>query len=169
MDTFEWEDGTVVERPYVLINGQKYYVQDGSVSGGTPVSSNNLNEMQNIINDNIEEKVDGRNYIAWRNSNPTQSFSAQQVMFNKSMNGASHYEILFLQSTTTARIMTSGKIPYGHGTILEFIHNFRATNAVVGDTSITFEDAYDNSTGSNVMDNSKVIPYMVLFHYDNIW
>lgn len=43
---FEWEDGTMLERPYVEINGQKYYVQDGTYSGGTPVSSANLNAMQ---------------------------------------------------------------------------------------------------------------------------
>lgn len=53
MNTFEWEDGTVVERPYIEINGVKHYLQDGTMSGGTPVSSANLNEMQDIINQNI--------------------------------------------------------------------------------------------------------------------
>lgn len=53
MNTFEWEDGTVVERPYIEIDGVKHYLQDGTMSGGTPVSSANLNEMQDIINQNI--------------------------------------------------------------------------------------------------------------------
>lgn len=53
MNTFEWQNGTVVERPYVVINGTKYYVQDGSISGGTPATANNLNEMQDILNANI--------------------------------------------------------------------------------------------------------------------
>lgn len=44
---FEWEDGTILERPYVEISGQKYYLEDGTYSGGTPVSSANLNAMQN--------------------------------------------------------------------------------------------------------------------------
>lgn len=58
MNTFEWEDGTIVERPYVEIDSVKHYVQDGTYSGGTAVSSNNLNEMQNIINDNITDSID---------------------------------------------------------------------------------------------------------------
>lgn len=53
MDIFEWENGTITERPYIEIDGVKYYVQDGTISGGTPVTANNLNEMQDIINENI--------------------------------------------------------------------------------------------------------------------
>lgn len=53
MDIFEWENGTVVERPYVEIDGIKHYVQDGTISGGTPVSSTNLISMQNILNQNM--------------------------------------------------------------------------------------------------------------------
>ena len=64
MNTFVWEDGTLVERPYVEIDGVKYYVQDGDVSGGTPASASNLNEMQSIINNNIETAdVYGNNYV----------------------------------------------------------------------------------------------------------
>lgn len=64
MNTFVWEDGTLVERPYVEIDGVKYYVQDGNVSGGTPASANNLNEMQTIINNNIKTAdVYGNNYV----------------------------------------------------------------------------------------------------------
>lgn len=57
MNTFDWEEGQVVERPYVEIDGVKYYVHGGTVNNGTPVTANNLNEMQNIINDNIENEV----------------------------------------------------------------------------------------------------------------
>ena len=57
MNTFEWEDGTLIEAPYVEIDGQKYYVHNANVSGGTAVSSSNLNEMEDIINANITTKV----------------------------------------------------------------------------------------------------------------
>lgn len=57
MNTFEWEDGTITERPYVEIDSVKHYVQDPTISGGTPVSSTNLNEMQDILNDNIDTKI----------------------------------------------------------------------------------------------------------------
>lgn len=57
MNTFEWKNGTVIERPYIEIDGVKHYVEDGEVSGGTPVTANNLNEMQNIINNNFKDTI----------------------------------------------------------------------------------------------------------------
>lgn len=57
MNTFVWKDGTLVERPYVEIDGVKHYVQDGTIDGGTPASSTNLNEMQRIINSNFEDTI----------------------------------------------------------------------------------------------------------------
>jgi len=66
MNTFIWQDGTVTERPYVEIDGTKYYVQDGSYSGGTPVSSTNLNQMQTILNQNITDAIEsGTGYIKY--------------------------------------------------------------------------------------------------------
>lgn len=53
MNTFEWESGVVIEPPYIEIDGTKYYVQAGTVEGGTPATANNLNEMENILNDNV--------------------------------------------------------------------------------------------------------------------
>ena len=64
MNIFQWEDGTVVERPYVEIDGTKYYVQDGTVSGGTPATATNMNEMQNILNNNmLNVDISGDNYV----------------------------------------------------------------------------------------------------------
>lgn len=69
MNSFEWEDSTIIERPYVEIDGVKHYVQGGTYSGGTPVTSNNLNEMESIINTNISTETKGK--ILWVNPNPT--------------------------------------------------------------------------------------------------
>ena len=94
MNTFEWEDGTVVERPYVEINGNKYYVQEGTISGGTTVSSANLNEMQNILNGNIPipdivtngdevkmpYKVDGKDVYAKKISFTTPSTESDYIV-----------------------------------------------------------------------------------------
>jgi hypothetical protein len=64
MNIFQWEDGTVVERPYVEIDGTKYYVQNGTVSGGTPATATNMNEMQNILNNNmLNVDSSGDNYV----------------------------------------------------------------------------------------------------------
>lgn len=63
MNTFEWQDGEVIQAPYVEIDGVKHYVQGGSFTG-TPVTANNLNEMQNILNSNIETANDSDiNYV----------------------------------------------------------------------------------------------------------
>lgn len=172
MNTFEWEEGTEIEAPYVFVDGDKYYVQNGSYEGGTPVTATNLNKMQNILNDNITNKVEGRNHVSWRNSNPSKPFSAQQIRFNQSMYGASHYEILFLQSTSANRMLSTGKIANGYGTILNFSlsdNYYRAVNDDDTGMSITFEDCITANANGTVVENQRLIPYMVIFHYDNIW
>lgn len=58
MNKFDWKEGQMVERPYVEIDGVKHYVHGGTVNDGTPVTANNLNEMQNVINANIENEVE---------------------------------------------------------------------------------------------------------------
>jgi len=53
MDKFDWESGTIEENAYVEINGNKYYLHPPVVSGGTPVTDTNLNDMQDILNQNM--------------------------------------------------------------------------------------------------------------------
>ena len=107
MNTFVWEDGTIIERPYVEINGTKYYVQDGSVSGGTPVTSTNLNEMQNILNGNIPIpnivadgnevklpfKIDGRDVYAKRLSMTFGSSNSNKAHGLTNFNLYNHIEL----------------------------------------------------------------------------
>lgn len=44
-----WEDGTIIENPYVEINGVKHYVQFPKVIGQTSLSAENLNKMQDHV------------------------------------------------------------------------------------------------------------------------
>ena len=163
MDIFEWEDGTVVERPYVEINGFKYYVQDGTISGGTPATSSNLIAMQNIINQNIVDYFDKKTKILWKNDTPTSSFPAQTINLTDNLEYYDYYEILFLQSTSSARIMTTGRIPVGYGTILHWntgTDYYRATDRSVSGSSITFEDGKSGSSTAN----GNTIPFMVIVY-----
>lgn len=171
MDTFEWEDGTVVENPYVEIDGAKYYLQDGEYSGGTPVSAANLNAMQEILNQNVIRKLNSLRKVIWTNSNPTASFPSQTITLENSLENYDEYEILFLQSTTTSRIMTTGRIPVGSGTILNCLiayPKYRPTGTVVNGATISFEDGRSvSSIGNVVVDNLSVIPAFVIGHKNN--
>lgn len=56
-----FEDGTLVEGAYVEINGIKYPVVMPQYSGNTPITSENLNKLQNDLKadiDNIEETIE---------------------------------------------------------------------------------------------------------------
>ena len=161
MNTFEWENGTITERPYVVINGSKYYVQDGTISGGTPVSKANLNTMQNIINQNIIDYFKSKAKILWQNNSPTVSFASQTINLNESLSNYDYYEILYTQSIQSQRIMSTGKIPVGHGTILHWNADndfFRPTEVSVSGSTIEFEDGKMGSSTSNTY----TIPYMVI-------
>lgn len=51
MEKINFTDATVKTRPYIEIDGTKYYVQDGEYSGGTDLNANTFNTMQaNIEN-----------------------------------------------------------------------------------------------------------------------
>lgn len=54
MDKLEFEDGELVERAYIEIDGEKYYVTPSKYTGKTPFSSFVLNELQKRIEDEIE-------------------------------------------------------------------------------------------------------------------
>lgn len=170
MNTFEWESGTVVERPYVLINGQKYYVQDGTISGGTPVSSTNLNETQNIINQNIVDSLNDRINVLWQNSNPISEFPAQTVNLNS--NDYNYYEIICVTGTAgddALRTVSSGKIPKGYGTRLSY--SFAGSGGVNARSRITnfdnnlieFKNGYA-ATGATAYteNNNTLIPILIL-------
>ena len=73
----EWEDGQLVQVPYVEINGTRYPVVMPEYSGNTPMTAENLNKMQNDLSDKINEEVNNldikigklkANKILWQNA-----------------------------------------------------------------------------------------------------
>ena len=129
----------------------------------TAVSPNNLNKMQNILNGNIPNEIKNQSKIICANDDPTTIFPSQTITLNESLSGYDFYEILFRQSNTANRIMTSGKIPVGYGTILSWntaINIYRPTAAIVSGNTITFEDAKT----TNGVDNNTTIPLYVIGH-----
>lgn len=99
--------------------------------------------------------------ILWTNPNPTNNFPAQTIALSDSLNNYAYYEIIFRQSTGTARCFSSGKIPVGYGTILHWMtgSNFwRPTETIVSGSSISFEKGRNGNTD----DNTSIIPFKVI-------
>lgn len=120
-----------------------------------PKNSNSL-EVNGI---DILERITGT--ILWENSSPTSSFAGQTINLDGDLDDYDCYEIIFRQSTSDSRIMTTGKIPVGYGTILQWntaSNFFRPTDTTVSGTSITFE----NGRMGNNDDNSFTIPMYVI-------
>lgn len=55
MAKFTWQDGTLVSKAKVEINGTIYEVDPEEYSGATPLSASNLNSMQDGIYEDIDE------------------------------------------------------------------------------------------------------------------
>lgn len=161
------KDGT----SYVDFNNER--VAFGGTSD-TEMSDESINSVQNkVIKSYVDDaKVDIQNAqtdisnlqgkIVWTNSSPTSSFGAQTITLSESLSGYDFYEILFMQSTADTRMMTTGKIPVGYGTILLWFATtnfYRPTDTTVSGNTITFLDC---KNGSNVIDNTRTIPMYVI-------
>jgi hypothetical protein len=57
MNTFEWENGSLVEPAKVEIGGVSYDVTDAQYEGNTPLSASNLNLMQSTLLGNVKDDL----------------------------------------------------------------------------------------------------------------
>lgn len=56
MDKIQWENGTLVSQAKVNVGGNIYEVEPAVYSGATPISAENLNQMQDNTEEAIKEK-----------------------------------------------------------------------------------------------------------------
>ena len=130
-----------------------------SVADINKVSASDLNEIKAVVNVNANTLENTLGKSLWENPNPTASFTAQTVTLSESLANYNCYEIVFRQSTTSARFMTTGKIKVGTGTILNsFGGRYRPTGTTVTGNTIAFENGA-NSGGTN---NNETIPVYVI-------
>lgn len=129
-----------------------------------------------IADQNGENKFDVgglRGTILWTNSNPSQNFNSQTITLNKSLDNYDRYEIIFKQGTTLERCLTTGLIPVGHGTILNYVFSYpkyRNTEETVTGNSISFENCISiNSFGGGVTENNSLIPLYVIGYKTNLF
>lgn len=158
-------------------------IETSSVPNNNKVSANDLNEIKQVVNQIANLVGDGDNLIGasniidylmnrtrasiiWTNPNPGDSFSAQTTSLNESLDNYDEYEILSLQSTTNSRLMSSGRIPVGNGTILGMVTSFptfRPTSVSVSGSTISFEDTKTmTGFGTVSVDNSLLIPMYII-------
>lgn len=140
----------------------KVDLNETAVADINKVKASDLNEIKSAVNNNASELSYLEGTTLWTNSSPTASFSAQTISLSESIDSYYYYEILFRQSTADARIMTTGKIPVGYGTILLWYATtsfYRPTDTTVNGNTITF---FDCKNTSGTTDNERTIPYKVI-------
>ena len=126
------------------------------------MSDNSRNAVENKVIkkyvDDMYKKLAGE--IVWTNPNPTDTFGAQTITLEKAFSdGYDSYEILFAQSTTNHRLMSTGIIHGSYGTILGYntnVNYYRPTIDGSYDQTITFEECRPS--------NDNCIPMYVIFY-----
>lgn len=165
-------------------DGQLIYTKEGHIfmdydedripMQNTPDSVMSNSSNNSVSNSVIKQYVDNAvniienkigSIVAWTNTDIASSFGSQTITLETSMSNYNYYEIKFIQSTNTTRIMTTGKIPVGYGTILSWTRGYRPTGASVSGNSISFEEGKAiGSTGSATTDNTNCVPYQVVLY-----
>lgn len=125
------------------------------------------------INNDSEKLAGVHGEIIWTNQNPTSSFAGQTITLSKDLDLGDCYEIIYRQSTTNKRYLSTGIIPDGHGCFMGIslsLPEYRATAENVSGTTITFTDAYQTESGGTYRtDNTLCIPVYVILYNKNLF
>ena len=124
-----------------------------TANGKADTNADNITENTADIA-SLEDEVEKLKRVTlWTNPAPTTSFSGQTVTLSDSLSNYDFYEILYEQTTSSTRTMTTGKLPVGSGTILHWVTAstyYRPTAETVSGSTLTFEDAREDSTVNNI-------------------
>lgn len=166
IDNIDFEDGAFIVtgdgKSYIDYDDDRILISSG-IGEALPVGCEIDYDGDNVPSG--WERIENKEKILWTNPNPTVSFPAQTVTLNESLDNYDMYEILVLQSTTNARLMSTGKIPVGHGTIISYntsSYLFRPTGEVVSGSTISFEDGRAVAGGTVSIDNGVIMPMYVI-------
>ena len=143
------------------------YTKTNWINGVTPISADNLNNIENGIEENENDITENVNVInnlkgtvLWTNPKPTNEFAAQDVTLN-----SGDYEILeiWFRTALSDGYVKATKCYKGIGTMLDYVMpaNARVGGRAVGytdDTTLGFVDAYYNGT----VNNTACIPLYII-------
>ena len=92
-----WENGTLVSKAKVEIDGQIYEVEPEEYSGSTPLSAENFRQMETNT-ENAIGQVDLKftKVKMWENSSPTNDFNSQTITLS-----SSNYDYLMIYYART--------------------------------------------------------------------
>ena len=176
INTINFEDGA-----FIITKDGKSYVDfdDERVPiAGTPddeMDDTSRNTVENkVVKEYVDDsiatakndmsiKIGGK--IIWTNQNLTSNFGAQTITLNESLDNYDMYEILVAQSTSNTRLMSTGRIPVGHGTIISYntsSYLYRPTGTIVNGSTIYFEDGKAVVSGTVSLANDSIIPAYVI-------
>lgn len=135
--------------------------ENPGVADTNKVKATDMNEIKTAVNDNDTNISGIKGTLLWTNPSPTSSFASQSISLSESLENYNFYEIIYKQGNDTNRCLSSGKIPVGYGTILNYSVNtirYRTTQESLTGSSITFSDG---SVGGNT-NNTTCIPLYVI-------
>jgi hypothetical protein len=170
IDDIDFEDGAFI----VTKDGKSYTDFDDE---RVPIAGTPDNEMSDTSRNTVENKVikeyvdtelnsyEPKGKIIWTNPNPTNNFDAQTITLDESLDNYDEYEILVLQSTTNSRLISTGRIPVGHGTIISYntsSYLYRPTGTIVSGDTISFEDGKGVVGTTVTVQNESIVPMYVI-------
>lgn len=168
IDSIDVEDGAFI----VTKDGKSYTDFDNErvPIAGTPDDEMDDTSRNTVENKVIKEYVDNnftpKGKILWTNLNPTSNFASQTITLDESLDNYDMYEVLCLQSTTNPRVLSTGKIPVGHGAFITVVSGqprFRPTGTTVSGDTISFENCQQlTAIGSSTIANEQLIPMYVI-------
>ena len=149
---------SAVKSAYDLANTANTTSGTNSINIGdlTALTTTDKSDLVSAINEIITKLNDLDGKKIWTNASPTSSFASQTITLSESLSNYNYYEIVFRQNknATNERYFTTGKIPVGHGTILNaYGTSYRPTGTSVSGNTISFESASP--------DNNYAIPIYV--------
>lgn len=169
MAKFTWQNGTLVSKAKVEIDGTIYEVDPEEYSGATPLSAGNLNAMQDGIYDDIGnlttlETTNKENVVSsinelnnvkslrlkklWENPNPGADIggSGYKIVLNSN---DYDYLVLIYAIATDCRYMKSAISLKGHGFCLDYVDSFWTGSSYSGPAARRRYINYVNDTELN--------------------
>lgn len=161
LEKFTWENGTQIEPAKVEIGGQSYNVSDAQYEGETPLSASNLNLMQDTLLGNVKDNLDDdtkipsvkavKGKIIWTNQDTSEQWTTSRQITMNTSDYDCYRVIYFTGASGTSGVKSTGLIPKGYTTQLEFFYNPGSgnNNAIIRRR----EFAYNDDTHYTVSEN----------------
>ena len=156
--------------PTVDVNSVAIYSSNSynASANYTTTYTNLMIEKGNTVTDYKPYKAfDSTAYVLWTNSSPTSEFAGQSITLSDSIDNYKYYEVIYRQSTGTARVASTGRLPAPQLTEIRTnsVTNQRRIITALSGTTMTFGSASYYATygsGTDTYSNVYIIPYQIL-------